>query len=195
MADFDVRFPPKISLNAVGGPGFKTSVAMMASGAESRTQEWELDRGEWVVSHEARLPQDWEPLVAFFRVIAKGRANTFRFKDWTDFECAVGSGLFIDTEEGSPVRKQMVKRYTFGGFTYDRVITKPINGTITTNATGLDYATGIAVSGTSWSGEFDVWARLNNDPMKCQVIDRNPQEGLIVGWSGIEIVEVIHEII
>lgn len=194
MADFDtVRFPSKISLNAIGGPRFKTSIAIMASGTESRVQEWELERGEWVVSHSARLPKDWQPLLSFFRAIAKGSANTFRFKDWTDFECAVGEGLFVNDESGSPTLRQMVKRYTFEGFTYDRVIAKPINGKITTNAVGLDYATGLATSGTTWNGEFDVWARLNIDPMKCQVINRNPEEGLIVGWDGIEIVEVINE--
>lgn len=198
--DLDIRFPPKISFGAVGGPRFKTSIAVMASGAESRTQDWELERGEWTVSHSARLPVDWEPLLAFFRVVA-GMANTFRFKDWTDYQCAVGQGFFATTLiGGSPSLLQMVKRYTFptisgGTVTYDRYISKPINGTITTNAAGLNYATGTATSGTTWSGEFDCWARLNNDPMRAQTIDRNPQEGLIIGWEGIEIVEVTGEVV
>lgn len=192
MADLDIRFPPRVSLNAVGGPRFLTSIAVMSSGAESRNQNWELERGEWTVSHSARLPADWQPLLSFFRIVA-GMAHTFRFKDWTDFECAAGEGFFVPSLIGSPILVQMVKRYTFGAYTYDRYITKPINGTIVTNAVGLDYATGLATSGTTWRGEFDVWARLNNDPMRAQVIDRNPQEGLIVGWNDIEIVEVTNE--
>ncbi len=193
MADLDsVRFPPRISLGAVGGPRFMTSIAVMASGAESRNQDWELERGEWTVSHSARLPVDWQPLLAFFRIVA-GMANTFRFKDWTDFECAAGEGFFTTNVPGSPTVLQMVKRYTFGAYTYDRFITKPVNGTIVTDASGLNYANGTASSGTFWSGEFDCWARLNNDPMRAQVIDRNIEEGLIVGWDGIEIVEVTGE--
>jgi uncharacterized protein (TIGR02217 family) len=193
MADYDtVRFPPKISLNAVGGPQFKTSVATMASGAEQRIQWWENDRGEWTVSHHARMPVDWQPLIAFFRVIGKGMANTFRFKDWTDYVCANGEGYFTATD-GSPSRVQMVKRYTFEGFTYDRIIRKPVSGTVTTDASGLDYASGQALSGTYWYGDFDCKARLGNDAMRCQIINRNPEEGLIVGWDGIEIVEVIDE--
>ncbi len=188
--DLDIRFPEKVSFGAVGGPRFKTSIATVASGAESRTQEWELERGEWTVSHEARAYGDWQPLLSFFRNVA-GMANTFRFKDWVDFECYSGEGFFIDSE-GSPVGKQMVKRYTYGPYTYDRVITKPVQGTITTNAVGLDYATGIATSGTTWYGEFDCWCRLNNDPMKAQVINRG-REGLIVGWRDIEIIEVTGE--
>lgn len=188
--DLDIQFPPLISMNAIGGPRFNTSVATMASGAESRVQNWELERGEWTVSFSARLPRDWEPLVSFFRVCA-GMANTFRFKDWTDYVCLTGAGIFETTASGD---KQMVKRYTFGGYTYDRVITKPISGKITTDATGLDYDTGIATTGTTWYGEFDVWARLNVDPMQCRVIDRNRAEGLIVGWENIEIVEVRDEV-
>lgn len=191
--DFDdVRFPPLVSLDAVGGPRFKTSVASMASGAEQRTQWWQNDRGEWTVSFHTKRPAEWRPLVAFFRAIAKGRANTFRFKDWTDFNCANGEGFFVATS-GSPVGVQMVKRYTFEGHYYDRIIRKPISGKITTDATGLDYANGIATAGTTWRGEFDCKCRLDSDPMRCQVIGRNPSEGLIVGWDGIEIVEQLTE--
>lgn len=188
MADLAIQFPPFISYGAVGGPRFKTSVAVMANGAESRAQEWELERGEWTVSHHARKAADWEPLLAFFRVVA-GMANTFRFKDWTDFECANGAGFFVTS--GSS--KQMVKRYTYGAYTYDRVITKPISGHITTDAVGLSYTTGLATSGTTWYGEFDCWARLNSDPMRCQVISRSAGQ-LVVGWDDIEIVEVTGEV-
>lgn len=199
MTDFNsVRFPVAISLNAVGGPMFKTAVSTVASGREARTQIWERERGEWVVSHHARMPAEWQPLLAFFRAVGQGMANTFRFKDWTDFVCANGEGFFVDATFGSPLGKQMVKRYTFEGQTYDRVIAKPISGKITTDAIGLDYSNGIATSGTTWYGEFDVWARLNVDSAKLQVInkqgkDENNRPILIVGWDDIEIVEVIHE--
>lgn len=200
MADLQIRFPPLISFGAVGGPRFKTSAAVMASGAESRTQEWELERGEWTVSHSARLPQDWKPLLSFFRNVA-GMANTFRFKDWTDFECDAGDGFFAANLVGSPTVLQMIKRYSFptisgGSVTYDRYISKPINGTVTIVGGGtLDYETGLITGGspTSWHGQFDCWARLNNDPMRAQVLDRNLEHGLIVGWEGIEIVEVRDE--
>jgi uncharacterized protein (TIGR02217 family) len=206
MADFDqALFPPKVSLNAVGGPGFNTSIVTMASGKESRRRWWEQDRGSWVVSHHARLHDPvGQELLAFFRTVAQGMGNTFRFKDWTDFVCATGSGLFQPSTFGSPTGVQMVKRYSFRGldgttYTHDRVINKPRSGTITTNAVGLDYATGIATSGTTWSGEFDCWVRLNSDVMRLQVLNRhgdNDESGrpeLIVGWDGIELVEVIEE--
>ena len=194
MADFDdVRFPPKISFGAVGGPRFMVTVATMASGAESRRRWWETERGEWTVSHRAKVGTAVDELLAFFRAIAQGRGNTFRFKDWADFICPVGAGFFIDTTIGSPTRRQMVRRYTFGSHTYDRIITKPINGSITYNGTGLDYATGTAATGTTWSGEFDCMVRLDEDPMKLQTVDRNPDGDLIISWDNIQIVEVTFE--
>lgn len=190
MADLDtIRFPPEISFNAIGGPKFQTAIAVVANGAEARTQVWERERGEWTVSHHARRPVDWQPLLAFFRVVA-GMANTFRFKDWTDYTCTNGNGYFVTADDG--VNVQMVKRYTFGAYTYDRVIKKPVLGTITTNASGLNFATGVATAGTTWYGEFDVMARLDADPMKLQMINRSV-EGFLVGWDDIQIVEVTHE--
>lgn len=193
MADLDtVQFPPKVSLGALGGPKFLTAIAIVGNGRESRTQIWERERGEWSVSHHARMLDDVGlSLLAFFRIVA-GMANTFRFKDWSDYICLSGEGFFVDATSGSPLGKQMVKRYTFGGYTYDRVIKKPVSGTVSTDAVGLDYATGIATSGTTWYGEFDVMARLDADPMKLQVINKS-HDGFIVGWDDIQIVEVVHE--
>lgn len=197
MADFDnVRFPEKISLDASGGPQFKTTVAEMATGKEGRIQWWEHARGEWTCSHTAKRPAAGKVLLSFFYVVGQGMANTFRFKDWNDFECANGDGFFIDTE-GSPILKQMVKRYRFTGidgtiYTYDRIISKPITGKVTTDAASLDYATGIAASGTTWYGEFDCWTRLGSDASKFQIITPKPG-GYLVSWDGIEIIEVQDE--
>lgn len=200
MSSFiDVRFPPRISFGAVGGPGFMTNIAVMSNGSESRNQEWQFERAEYEVSHAAKLPAEYRPLQAFFRLMG-GRASSFRFKDWTDFECAEGEGFFIDSD-GSPVGQQMVKRYTFGAFTIDRRITKPVRGRIVINGggsppdTGLDYSTGIITGGAlgspaTWSGEFDVHARFDTDTMRAEAINREPREGLIVTWQSIPIVEV-----
>ena len=129
-------------------------------------------------------------------IVGKGMANTFRFKDWTDYTCDSGQGFFQDTEDSPPL-KQMVKRYTFYGidgtaYTHDRVISKPIEGKITTDATALDYATGIADSGSTWSGEFDCWARMNNDALKGMILTPKPG-GYLLTFDGLEIVEVSHE--
>jgi uncharacterized protein (TIGR02217 family) len=187
MSFKDIQFPPNISFHAIGGPGFLTNVVIPNSGKEFRDSVWSLERGSWDVAHAARRPVDYQPLQAFFRVV-KGRAYSFRFKDWSDFSAAAGEGLFIDAG-GSPSAKQMIKRYTFGSETFDRPITKPVSGKITTDAVGLDYMTGIASSGTTWNGEFDCHARFDTDQMKAETIDRSGA-GLIIGWSSITIIEI-----
>lgn len=185
----DIQFPPLISFGAVGGPLFLTDVTVVASGDEVRNQNWAVERLSYEVSHAARLEKDWRPLQAFFRIV-RGRAYSFRFKDWTDYVCLAGSGVFLDADVGSPLGKQMYKVYRYGGQTYYRKITKPVTGKIVTDATGLDYTTGIATSGTYWSGEFDVHARFDTDEMRAETIDKNNEKGLIVGWSSIPIIGV-----
>ncbi len=163
----------------------------MSDGSESRNQDWAYERAEYEVSQAAKLPEEYQPLMAFFRLMA-GRANSFRFRDWTDYICAVGAGTFI-TSDGSPTGKQMVKAYTFGGYTFYRKITKPVVGKITTDAVALEYTTGVASSGTYWSGEFDLHCRFNTDVMRHETVNRNPSKGLIVTWQSIPIVEVRDE--
>lgn len=190
MSFKNIRFPVDISFDAVGGPGFLTNVVPVNSGREFREDVWALERGEWEVSHAAKLPNKYERLRSFFRVV-KGRAYSFRFKDWTDFVALSGEGLFIDAGDDSPATtKQMVKRYTFGSETFDRVITKPISGSVTTDASSLDYNTGIATSGTYWFGEFDCHVRFDTDKMLAVTKDRNPAEGLIITWASIPLIEI-----
>lgn len=192
MSFLDIQFPPKISLNAIGGPEFLTDIVIVASGAELRNQNWSSERLRYEVSHAARREVDWRQLQAFFRIVA-GRAYSFRFKDWTDYQCAAGSGSFVTSTYGSPTGNQMVKAYSFGGNTYYRPITKPINGTINLTGGGtLDYSTGVVHGGTptAWDGEFDVHVRFDTDAMKAETINKKDDGELLVGWQSIPVVEV-----
>lgn len=110
MSDIDVQFPPRISFHAIGGPGFLTNIVVTNSGKEYPDQVWQLERGSWEVSHAARLPRDYIPLQSFFR-IAAGRANTFRLKDWTDYQVTAAQGIL--KANGVTNQYQMYKRYVF----------------------------------------------------------------------------------
>lgn len=188
----DMRFPPLISFGAEGGATFLTDIVVTASGVETRNQNWERQRMRYDVAHAARREAQWRQLQAFF-LAARGRACSFRFKDWLDYECAAGDGVFaLDDSGGSPTGWQMFKRYTFAGQTYDRKITKPVSGTITLSGSGtLNYSSGIVYGGTptGWYGQFDVHARFDTDEMRSETITRSGDE-YIVGWRSIPIVEV-----
>lgn len=192
MSFLDIRFPPAISFHAVGGPGFLTNVVIVNSGSEFRDQVWSLERGTWEVSHAARLPAAYKPLQAFFRV-ARGRANSFRFKDWSDFSATASEGVFAML---TATTFQMYKRYTFGAQTFDRKIIRPVASTAVITGgttTSVNYATGVVTvaSGTptAWAGEFDCHVRFDTDQMKAETIDKSGGE-IVIGWSSIPIIEI-----
>lgn len=190
----DIRLPPAISFGAVGGPGFRTEIVATESGAESRDATQAKELGSWDISYAARLPIAYVPLQAFFRVV-RGRADTWRFKDWSDFAATAAQGVFVLL---TSTTFQMYKRYTFSGLTYDVKITLPVAGTITVTggtSPSVNSATGVVTvaSGTptAWAGEFDRLCRFDTDTMHANTIDRNGAQGdLIIGWSGIPIREV-----
>src|SRR5262245_55974480 len=98
MPDFDeVQFPPDIAYGAVGGPEYRTTVLVTASGREQRNSAWAQARGRWNVAHGLKSRAQVAALIAFFRA-RKGRAHGFRFKDWTDYQA---TGQPLGTGDGT----------------------------------------------------------------------------------------------
>ena len=188
-----VRLPPDIERGVTGGPRFNTTVIELDSGYEQRNVNWSQVRGEWDAGYglmykfnESGLTTaDLNTVMSIFYV-CQGRANSFRFKDWSDFE--------IGYEDGTPVDPQFLafgddvtlafsafKRYVIETFAYDRTVTKLVNGTLqvfldgaiqteTTHYT-VNYDTGIisfvtapaSTGGTGPSGEEVVTFRSEFD--------------------------------
>jgi uncharacterized protein (TIGR02217 family) len=170
-----VSFPTDASFanGAVsGGPRFITQVASAGSGIEQRNGRtgaharriFTLDTG--TVNDATR-----NAVVGFF-IERRGRSDSFRFKDPFDHRAS-----------GAPiVSGQLVKRYTAGGVTYDRPITKPINGTVTFTGGGtLNYETGVITSGAggTWSGQFEIQARFGSD----RYLERN----YFIDWHNVSV--------
>lgn len=206
MAYKRIRLPIAISYGSSGGPGFRTEVVEMASGKEQRNQVWEFERAEYECRYDATLSTgvenvsldgsgtitmialDYKMMQTFFRIM-RGMIHTFRARDWLDYICHNGEGFFTDAV-GSPSRKQMVIRRTIGTHTFDTPVTKPINGTIITDAAGLNYDSGQATSGTTWYGQFDKHVRFNTDRIKPVIINKNATRGFIVGWEPLPLIEI-----
>lgn len=171
----EVRFPECISLGAVGGPGFKTAILTLASGYEQRNIEWSRAKCKYDVARTLDTPEKVAELIAFFRV-RFARAYAFRFKDASDFEFdqVVGTGT------GSLQTIQLFKRYTSGGYNYDRVLQKIVSGYVVYvdgvaqdegSPASIDENTGVltitAPMGQSIrvTGEFDVPVRFDIDDL------------------------------
>lgn len=183
------RFPPDISYGAAGGPGYNTDVVIMNSGNEVRNSNWDIPRCEFDASHGVKSQAQLDLLIAFFR-IAQGMANGFRYKDWTDYEAVGSQGILTSL---TSTTWQMYKRYTFESYTADRLISKPVNGTITLTGTGtytINYETGVVTKTagadpTAWIGQFDVPCRFDIDKMKATVDSFERYS-----WSSIPIIEI-----
>lgn len=216
MAVHEVRLPDDIERGAVGGPQFKTLVHESDTGFEQRDIKWSQARGSWDISYGIMAIDDPDSLKtvvsdinAFFRA-REGRAHSFRFKDWSDFEIGDPSDPSNDNQpigvgDDSTVNFQIFKRYTSGGINYDRTLYKIVQGTLSVfidavlqvegggNDYTVDYDTGIitfnlaptAGQTISIACEFDVLVRFNTDKLNISVETFNA--GSI---PGIEIIEL-----
>lgn len=164
MAHYDSpRFPEKISYGAAGGPEYRTQVVQMASGFEVRNQNWSVARMSWDVAHGLKNQTDLDELLAFFRGTAKGKANSFRFKDWGDFSASylqgrlgvIGqTGVFYlaGTGSGTP-SYQLGKRYLSGSQYEDRETKKIVAASYTIYR---NYPTTVTEGGAAGNFSIDI---------------------------------------
>lgn len=178
------------------GQEFRTRVVSLKSGYERRNVEWSMPLGRYSVLFQALEPDD-HSLVRAAHMASMGSAIPFRFKDWTDYQA---DGEVIGTATGSPQELQLVKTYTFGALTLQRVISKPVEDTVTLYADGIeigvsvDETTGIvsfiAAVGAeiTWSGEFDIPVRFESDRLDFDPAAKSGSNFLLSG--DVDVVEV-----
>jgi len=199
MAFHEIRFPDDIAFGARGGPEFSTAVIITGGGFEQRNINWQAARRRYDVGHGVKTPAQFEALLAFY-LSRHGRAHGFRFKDHADFALAQQS---IGTGDGVSSDFQLFKRYSSGGVDHDRVIAKPVAGTVATwldtvpQTEGVDFSVDAASGLVSFAAapaagvdvraacQFDVPARFDTDLMSAE----NPTFDAM-SWPGIEILEL-----
>ena len=197
MAFEEVIFPTDISFGAIGGPEYSTDIVVNHGGFEQRNSNWTQARARYDVSHGIKTQQQLDTLISFFRA-RQGRVTGFRFKDFTDFSTA---GQLIGTGDDSTDEFQLVKSYTSGGQTENRVVSKPVTGTVKIyfdaveqlSGWSVDTTTGI-VSFTSPPAnavnitadfEFDVPVRFDTDSLSARIDDFG-----MYSWDAIPLIEV-----
>lgn len=155
MAGFhDVLFPMTIALASTAGPEFSTEVTETAGGYEKRNQNWAGARLRFNVASGVKTRADYEELLAFFYGRA-GRANGFRFRDWSDHKSCDVDGVpahddqLIGTGDGATQFFQLVKSYVSGPVTYRRKITRPVAGSVLVGLGGINQASGWTVDTSS----------------------------------------------
>ena len=192
MIFHEVRFPASLSFGSVGGPERRTEVVTLANGFEERNSPWAHSRRRYDAGLGMRSLDDVETLIAFFEA-RMGQMYGFRWKDWSDFKSSAASAdpTYLDQEialgDGVQAVFPLVKTYRSGPSTYERPITKPVNGSVRVGLgndemqEGVDYeidtATGLVtfqhppeVDVQIRAGfEFDVPVRFDIDMIQTSV--------------------------
>ena len=156
MSDFhEVSLPLALAIGAAGGPERMVDVVRLASGVESRNARWAQSRRRWEVGGAAMRADAAHELVAFFEARG-GRRFGFRFRDPIDWKsCAPGGTFGVEDQplgagDGETTAFRLVKRYVSGGEMAERVVRKPVIGTVVVAVNGVatadfevDPATGV----------------------------------------------------
>lgn len=146
MSSFhDVRLPLAPALGASGGPERLTDVVRLASGLESRNARWQGSRRRWEIGGAVVRADAAHELLAFFEA-RRGRMHGFRFRDPLDWKSCKPSldisptDQVIGAGDGETTGFQLVKRYESGGVWVERVIGKPVEGTVVVSVNGVTLA-------------------------------------------------------
>ena len=128
------RFPDDISYGSNGGPGYDTSITVMAGGHEKRNVNWPTPRHSFNAAFGVRDKTQLATLIAYFHSMA-GMGHAFRYKDHSDYSSAGVMRVAISNTDqslgdgdGSTRAFQLRKQYITGALTRNRSITKPVVG-------------------------------------------------------------------
>ena len=139
-AFIEKQFPLSVSLAASGGPGRRTQIIALSSGAEERNQQWADSRRRYDAGVGIRSLADIHAVIAFFEE-CRGRLTAFRWKDPFDHASAPPGTVTSDSDQPQTVAMdaatfQLTKTYGGPQTAYERIITKPQAGTVIVRRNG-----------------------------------------------------------
>lgn len=158
MPFLDAYMPEEIpGYPCVSAPRTKTTIQVSSGGGERRNQEWEHPLHRFILPEGIR---EWSAVQSLSKMwkITRGPYKSFPWRDPLDFS---SGDLLAPNPEVDPVPTmadqvlgtgtgftdsfQLIKRYTYGGETYDRDIHLPVLSTVVVSVNGVlvpdtDYA-------------------------------------------------------
>lgn len=141
MAWLTEPFPDDIAYGSSGGPTYQTEIVHTLGGREKRLLRYPIGRCRYDVIHGVKTADQRDRLIAYFRA-ARGRANSFPFRDFNDFKVLHADGrLGSGNGTGGPTY-QLGKRYAISGGEELRPLTKPESGTVEVRLNGSPVTIG-----------------------------------------------------
>lgn len=192
MSFIEEVFPVCPSLGAQSTPAYNVSVARMMSGAERRNRFWQYPLHRFMLSVDPRQIDEVQIVLEWFHAMG-GPECGFRWSDYADYKSSRVQNTPTPLDQPldpileSPSGYQLIKEYTVGSRTQERIILKPVASSIrvangsgveqASNRWSLDSTTGILTplggfSGvpTTWGGEFDVPVRFEGNELPITII-------------------------
>lgn len=203
----EVRLPVEVERGARGGPGFLTTISLLASGREQRVQKWEVDRGRWDIGYGVQTREEALVVRDFF-MARRGRARGFRFRDWGNYtsynfdtQAHVQQPTTEEADQSETIFQMAYDYIDSGSFMYRKAVYKPVASTIKVYIEGVEATSGWTVDSTSglitfstppfdgaevtWTGEFDLPVRFDTDQIEYEVRTKN-----VIEFPNLPIVEL-----
>ncbi|MBL0725480.1 MAG: DUF2460 domain-containing protein [Alphaproteobacteria bacterium] len=172
----DIQFPTDVSMMSSGGLEFYTTINTNRYKSEFRNINWQHPRRKYNINYNLKSKKQIDTLLAFFN-LCKGKAISFRYKDWLDYSVEKSP---IGIGDNANNTFYLRKVYSFSGQTASRVITKPISDTVKVSVDDVeipfsDFAIGkntglVQLSKPPTQGsvvtasfKFDTHVRFEND--------------------------------
>ena len=86
MAHLDIEFPRDIAAGSQAILTRRTDVVTLSSGHEETNQRWTHARRSFAAGLGIRSADDLAAVVTLWQEV-RGRANSFLFRDWSDWRC------------------------------------------------------------------------------------------------------------
>jgi len=183
----------------------RTRIRALRNQHERRNVESDLMRHSFILPFQNIQSEEYLAYLKSAHAAMYAMAHSFLVKDWLDHSV---SQQAIGLAPAGTEAVQLVKTYSFGPATRTRPITKPLAGAVVYQNTGggpvakpgtLDTDTGLFTPSTdwsedalvSWTGEFRVPVRFNNDFMPFSI--DNASGGQHVVGGSVELLEVFGE--
>lgn len=143
----EVRFPLRLALGVSGGPVRKTEIVNLSNGREQRNGRWRNSRRSYDAGSGVKSVADLYEVLAFFEARG-GQLYGFRFRDPVDFKsCAPlvavsATDQVIGLGDGLRTVFQLVKTYADAGGGFERMIAKPVPGSVVVAVDGARLGEG-----------------------------------------------------
>ena len=177
MSFIEARLLDDLAYGFSGGPTWRTLITTLRNRHERRNVQAARPQHKFQGSFDRRDRQVLDTLLQTFNA-TYGAAYGFRFKNWLDYQA---SGERIAVGTGDPQTAQLTKAYAFGGQSVSIPVRKPVAATVQLFANGAPIAsTASGATGTvwfvapaghvvTWSGEFDLPVRFENDEFSATI--------------------------